>query len=115
MVVNDEGKPVPYFAVGKSWQHVTHMETVNLIEAVAAACAIALARGVAIEILRMVPTSDDPNASPKRTQLMTVSPSNIDWRRVAPDHKLLVSAFARELVANVEDICPEPENEGTDK
>lgn len=47
-----------------------------------------------------------------REQLLSVSPSTIDWRRVNAHHMLAVKAMAHDLVDNVDEVIPTTEMEG---
>jgi hypothetical protein len=112
MIGDERGNPVPHFRISKPWASEKFHETVDLGEAVFYAVAVALHRGFGVEVARVVPNGS-PNGD--RFPLFTVTPNNIDFRKVKPETALGMKAFASSLVSNIEDVAPPKDNEGFDK
>ena len=85
--------------VTQKWNFVpdeTSRQFATLEEAIKFATALALASGVGAKVgVRPIPRPDSSAVSV--TDLMTVSPKNIDFRMVDPAHILRVRAMASEL------------------
>jgi hypothetical protein len=110
MVVDKDGNPVPHFQVGKTYTGKTDHECADLGEAVFYATAVAMHRGYPMEVRRAVPR--DPNGPLDTFQLFSVSPNSIDYRKVKPETVLGMKAMAHSLVANIDEVAPEPIQEG---
>jgi hypothetical protein len=111
MIVDEQGNPVPHFKISKPWASDKFHETVDLGEAVFYAAAVALHRGFGVEVSRIVPGGTTPDRFP----LFTITPNNIDFRKVKPETVLGMKAFASSLVSNIEDVAPPKDSEGFDK
>lgn len=110
MIVDNDGRPVPHFQVGKTYTGKTDHECADLGEAVFFATAVALHRGYPMEVRRVVPRGlHDPVDS---FQLFSISPNSIDYRKVKPETVLGLKAMAHSLVSNIDEVAPEPIQEG---
>lgn len=91
----------PQFTVGELYSSSgERFATVSLMSAVAHAAAFAMHSGKTYSV----------NCG--KEQLLSVSPSTIDWRRVNAHHMLAVKAMAHELVDNVDEVIPATQKEG---
>jgi hypothetical protein len=82
MVVDNDGKPVPHYQIGKPYASTSYHECVDLGEAVFYATAVALHRGYSMEVRRVVPREPQ---SPETTGLFTITPNSFDFRKVKPE------------------------------
>lgn len=109
MIVDTEGRPVPHYQIGKPYSGSSFHECADLGEAVFYATAVAMHRGYGMEVRRVVPREP---GSPEIFQLFTVSPNTIDYRKVKPETVLGMKAMAHSLVSNIDEVAPEPAQEG---
>jgi hypothetical protein len=109
MVVDNDGKPVPHYQIGKPYASTSYHECVDLGEAVFYATAVALHRGYSMEVRRVVPREPQ---SPETTGLFTITPNSFDFRKVKPETVLGMKAMAHSLVSNIDEVAPEAQQEG---
>lgn len=110
MIVDPNGYPVAHFQVGKTYTGKTDHECADLGEAVFYAVAVALHRGYPMEVRRAVPRGQ--GETPETFQLFSVSPNSIDYRKVKAETVLGMKAMAHSLVSNIDEVAPEPIQEG---
>lgn len=108
MIIDNEGNPLPFFEAGKPWGTGNYHESADIHEIMAYAVAVALHRGISVEVRRVVPTV----GGTEKFALCSVTPNNIDFRKVKAETALGMKAFASDLIANIEESAPPPEKEG---
>lgn len=101
-----------YFMVSKPYHNQAVAETLDLVSATRIATAVAMHYGVGMEVCRMLPRED--STLPQKTVLFTIAPMSIDWRKVAPEHVLVIKSLAFDLASNVHQLF-EAELEGATK